>query len=261
MASGALRGHEVLDGLPDPLPQRLGVRGARRRQLERDRRHVVRAGRVVAEVRGPAGRVGGVPAPAEQQSLDQVVADPPGRGGDHALTAEYDAADRRRVLGDEQRHVLAERLLGRVERDQVRRHLVADQDRRDDDGGHAAHVRQPQRPLAEPGGAQHLPEAGVHDMVPDQRGRLVRRQPRRGRGLHVHQLGDHGHGGVRPLGDELGDPGEVGVLHGKAGQVPVNGHQLPQDRVLSVDVPRAFPGRRRTIVPTSGLRHCLRHDH
>jgi len=51
------------------------------------------------------------------------------------------------MLGDEQRHVLADRFLGGIERDQVGRNLVADEDRRDDDGGHTAHVRQPQRPL------------------------------------------------------------------------------------------------------------------
>ena len=255
-------GHEVLDALPDPLPQRLGVGGPGRRQLERDRRHVVRAGRVVAEVRGPAGRVGGVPAAAEQQPLDQVVADPAGGGGHHPLAAEDDAADRGGVLGDQQRHVLAERLLRRVEGDQVRRHLVADQDRRDDDGGHPADVRQPQRPLGQPGGAQHLAEPRVDHVVPHQRGRLLRRQPGRGRGLHVHQLADDRDGGRGPLGDELHHAGQVGVLHGEAGQVPVHGDQLAQDSVLPVDVragASAWSVRSPGSPVTSRVRHVPNH--
>ncbi|MGD0701239.1 MAG: hypothetical protein ABSA02_15305 [Trebonia sp.] len=220
----------------------------------------MRAPRVIAEVRRPPGGVGAVPAPAEQQPLHQVVTDPAGGRRDHPLAAEDDTADRGGVLGDQQRHVLAERLLGGVEGDQVGGNLVADQDRRDDDGRHPAHVRQPQRALGEPGGAQHLPEPRVHDVLPDQRGRLLWRQAGRGRGLHVHQLADHGDGGGRPLGDELDDPGQIGVLHGQTGQMPVDGYQLPQDRVLSVDVPRALPGRRRSIEPASG-RWRLRHGH
>src|SRR5690349_23905672 len=73
------------------------------RQLEGDRRHVVRPSRVVAEVRGPAGGVGGVPAAAEQQPLDQVVADPAGGGLLDPLTAEYDARSEERRVGEERR--------------------------------------------------------------------------------------------------------------------------------------------------------------
>ena len=156
--------------------------------------HVVVAGRVVAEVRGPAAGVGVVPAAAEQQALHQVVADPAGGRGHHPLAAEDDAADGGGVLGHQQRHVLAEEVLRRVDGDQVGRHLVADQDGRDDDGGHAADVRQPQRALAQPGGAQHLAEPGVDHVLAHVGGGLLRRHAGRGRGLHVHQLGDDGDG-------------------------------------------------------------------
>ena len=52
----------------------------------------------------------------------------------------------------------------------------------------------------------------------------------------------------------------VGVLHREAREVPVNGHQLSQHRVLLVDVPGALPGRRRNVEPARGRRR-LRHDH
>ena len=211
------------------------------RQVERDRHHVVVTGRVVAEVGGPPVGVGAVPAPAEQQALDQVVADAPGGRGHDALPAQDDPADGGRVLGDQQAHVLAEDVLGGVDRDQVRRDLVPDQDGRDDDGGHAADLRQPEGALAEPRRPEHLAEPRVDHVLPHVRGGLLRGHARRRRGQHVHQLGDHRDGRGRPVGDEPDHPGQVRVLQREPGQVPVHGDELAQRGVLAVQVPGAWP--------------------
>jgi len=204
------------------------------------------AGRVVAQVRRPAARVGVVPAAAEQQAFHQVVADPSGGGGDHALAAEDDTADGGGVFGHQQAHVLAEQVLRRVDGDQVGRHLVADQDGGDDDGGHAADLGQPQRALAQPRGPQHLAEPGVNHVLPHVGGGLLRGHAGRRRGQHVHQLGEDGDRRGRAVGDQPHHPGQVRVLQGEPGQVPVHGDELAEGGVLPVG---AFPVR----VPGGGF--------
>ena len=66
--------------------------------------------------------------------------------------------------------------------------------------------------------------------------------PGRGRGQHVHQLGEDGDGGRGPVGDQPHHPGQVGVLQGQPGQVPVHGDELAQGSVLAVQVPRGGLG-------------------
>ncbi len=144
-------GEEMLDDVPDPLPQGLRVlRATRRRHIESDRHDVVAARGVVAEVRGPAPCLAVVPPASQQQAFNKVVAHPPGGRRDHVFPAEYHPADRGRMLGDEEAHVLFRVLLGRIHGDQVGRHLVAHQDGGDDDRGHPADTRQPERPVTLP---------------------------------------------------------------------------------------------------------------
>ena len=212
-----------------------GRRCRRRGQVEGDGHDVVVAGRVVAQVRGPAAGVGLVAAAAQQQALHQVVADPAGGRGDHPLAAEDDPADGGGVFGDQQAHVLAEDDVGRVDGDQVRRDLVPHEDGGHDDGGGAADVRQAERALAQPGRAEHLAEPGVDDVLPDRGRGLVGAHAGRGRGQHVHELGDDRDGGGHPVRDELHHPGQVGVLQGQAGQVAVYGDELAQRGVLAVE--------------------------
>ncbi len=155
----------------------------------------------------------------------------------HPLAAEDDAADGGGVLGHQQAHVLAEEVLRRVDGDQVGRDLVADHDRGDDNRRHAADLRQPERALAQPGRAQHLAEPRVDQVLPDVGGGLLRAHAGRGRGQHVHQLGEDGDGGGGPVGDQPHHPGQVGVLQGQPGQVPVHGDELAQGRILPVQLP------------------------
>jgi hypothetical protein len=62
------------------------------------------------------------------------------------------------------------------------------------------------------------------------------------RGQHVHQLGEDGDGGGGPVGDQPHHAGQVGVLQGQPGQVPVHGDELAQGGVLAVQVPRGGLG-------------------
>src|SRR5580692_12691779 len=110
---------EVVDRGGDPVPESRGRPGGPRRPggLERDRQDPVLAGGVVAEVPGPPCHLAVVAPAADQQPLEQVVPDLPGRRGHDPLPAEDHAADRRGVLGDQQAHVVV--LAVAAERHQV----------------------------------------------------------------------------------------------------------------------------------------------
>jgi hypothetical protein len=75
----------------------------------------------------------------------------------------------------------------------------------------------------------------MDDVLSYRRGGLVDGHAGRGGGQHVHELGDHGDGGGHPVGDELHHPGQVGVLQGQAGQVPVHGDEFAQGSVLAAE--------------------------
>jgi hypothetical protein len=82
----------------------------------------------------------------------------------------------------------------------------------------------------------------VDQVLPHVGGGLLRADPGRGRGQHVHQLGEDGDGGGGPVGDQPHHAGQVGVLQGQPGQVPVHGDELAQGSVLAVQVPRGGLG-------------------
>jgi len=104
----------------------------------------VLAGGVIAEVPGPPPHLAVVAPAAKQQSLDEIIPHLPGRRRDDSLPAKYHPADRGGVLGDEQAQVSAVALLCAAEGHQVGRDVVADKDRRHDDGHGVADVRQPE---------------------------------------------------------------------------------------------------------------------
>jgi hypothetical protein len=253
----------VLDHVADPLPERLAVLGRPRvADVEGDDHHVVLAAGVVSQVCRPPLGVAVVPAAPQQQALDQVVTHAAGGGGDHVLPAEYHSADRGRVLGDEEVHVLIAAALRQVQGDQVSGHLVTDEDRRDDDGGHPADPGQPQGAVPLARRPQDLAEARVNQRVGDHDGGLLRRRAGCRGGHDVHDRADHGDGRGGPVREQLGDAGQVRVLQRQAGQLAVHRHQLAQDHVLPAEITRRAgrsgpPGREivrhnRSIRPERG---------
>ncbi len=192
--------------------------------------HVVLAPGVVSEVRRPPLGVAVVTAAPQQQPLDEVVTHAAGGGGDHVLPAEYHPADRGRVLGDEEVHVLIAAALRQVEGDQVGGHLVADEDRRDDDGGHPADPGQPQRAVALPRRPQDLAEARVDQRVGHHDGGLFRRRPGCRGGHDVHDRADHGDGrgrsGRRAAGRRWPGPRPAAPVR-TAGGTPSPAHAAP----------------------------------
>ena len=206
--------------------------------VEGDDHHVVLAPGVVSEVGRPPLGVAVVTAAPQQQALDQVVTYAAGGRGDHVLPAEYHPADRGRVLGDQEVHILIAAALRQVQGDQVGGHLVADQDRRNDDGGHPADLGQPQGAVPLPRRPQDLAEARVDQRVGHHDGGLLRRRSRCRGGHDVHDRADHGHGRGGPVREQLGDAGQVRVLQRQARQLAVHRHQLTQDHVLPAEITR-----------------------
>ena len=250
--------------VPDPLPERIRVLGHPGvRDVEGDDHHVVLARRVVSEVRRPSLGVAIVAAAPQKQAFNQVVTHAAGGGLDHVLPAEYHPADRGRVLGDEQVHVLIAAALRHVQGDQVRGHLVTDEDRRDNDRRHPADAGQPQGPVPLPRCSQDLAETWVNECLRDHNGGLFRRRAGR-RGRHdVHDRTDHGNGRRRPVGQQLGDAGQVRVLQRQARQLAVHRHQLAKDHVLPAEITcgaewPGWPGRACGKRPPGG-REFVRH--
>ena len=147
--------------------QRLAVRAAARpRGVEGDGQHVVLARRVVAEVRRPTvrrrRRRGRAPSssPSTRSSRTRRAAAATTRSRP-SITPQIVAACSvtSRFMSS------SPTALRQVEGDQVGGHLVADQDRRDDDGGHPADPGQPQRAVALPRRPQDLAEARVDQRV------------------------------------------------------------------------------------------------
>ena len=227
-------GEEVPGGCRGALGQRepgLPWRGLCR--IEGDGQHVVVVAGVVAEVRGPPAGFRRVPAAPGQQPLHQVVADPAGGRGHDAFPAEYHAADRGRVLGQQQAGVLAGRLAAGVQREQVGGHVVADQDRCDDHRGGGSHVGQPQRPPGPAGRAEHVAEPGVDHQVAYVLGGAFGGFAGRRGGQDVHGRAHDRDRGVGLLGDQLGHRGDVGVLDGEPGQMPVDRNEVTQRKNLA----------------------------
>jgi hypothetical protein len=189
------------------------------------------------EVPGPALCLLVVAVLGEQQALDQVGAGSARGRGDHPLAAQDDPADGGRVLGQQEVQAVVELLfrrtgLRRWQRHEVRRDLIADEDRRHHDRPHDrpgvdAQSRQRHRPAVLRGRREDGPERG---------GRRDLRQPLprvgRGGGEHLDRGPQHGHGRSRAVRDEPHDAVDVGVLRGATRQVAVYGHQLAQEHVL-----------------------------
>jgi hypothetical protein len=148
------------------------------------------------------------------------------------------------MLGDQQVHVPVAAAPRRVQGDQVCGHLVADEDRRDDDRGHPADPGQPQRPVPLPRRPQHLAEPRV-DQGPGGRG-----------GQDVHDRGHHGDGRRRPVGQQLGDARQAGVLQRQARQLAVHRHQLAEHPVFPAEITRGagreIVAHKRSIRASSG---------
>ena len=100
------------------------------------------------------------------------------------------------------------------------------------------------------------PSRGMHDGLADQVRGLVRRGTGGRGGDHVHHRAHHRHRGRRPVGEQLRDAGQVGVLQRQAGQLAVHRHQLTEHQVLSAEVTLAA----RTDDVPGGSRKPVCHD-
>ena len=190
---------------------------------------------VIAQVPGPPADLAGIARAAEQQSFHQVVTHLAGRGGHHPLPAENHAADGGRVLGDQQADVAAVAVLRAAERHQVGRHVVAYEDRRDDDGDRAANLGQPQRPARLRSAVQDGAQARVRDVPARVLRDLVVAGAWTGGGQDLQAPADHRHGRRGSLREQPQDRRHVRVLQSQAGQVLVDSDQLAQQAVLTVD--------------------------
>lgn len=224
---GCVHAEEPLDGRQHPAAEPVAV------LLHHQRHHAMLLVLVVAEVAGPAQHLVGVAALARQQPLDKILAGPGRRRGDHALATEDHPANGGGMLGDQHMQAIAQIDGALMQSEQVSRHVVTDQNRRDDHRRALADVRGTRGTPRAAGDRENLREPRMHDPLPH---RLLPSPIGRSSGQHGHLLVDHGDGGVHPFGDQLGDRVDPGVLRGQRGQVAVHRDEPAQGCVLAADL-------------------------